>query len=471
MTSIKRHFVLSITALVNALLVSCGGSDAPPSIASSPQPAATAPAPAPGNVNASVSGLRAGGTATLLVTSGSLSKTITVSENGQAVVATGLPAGAAYSVSLTSKPDYQSCPLSGASGTIQAGITITFSMDCTENPMLALVANSALNAGLSAYTIDSATGSLTAVVGSPFAAGTAPQAITTSPDGRFAYVANRDSGDVSAFSIHPSTGALTSVPGSPFAAGRQPYAVTVSPNGRFVYVANFGGGISAYTMDSSTGALSNIAGSPFSDRTSPRAIEISADGQVAYVADYNGRNLLTFAIDPDSGALTLSRTLRIDGFPRFLRLSLDGQVLYVINEGSGAISSYGISPTTGELVFFRTAQVGDFSTSIALRASGSNGNVAYVTDASSNTATAYSVRIPEQFAQLRDPQPTGANPSSIALSPDGRFAYIANENFSNTSGGYSISAFSIDSGSGVLSSIGTVPAGTAPKAIATTRVR
>ena len=52
--------------------------------------------------------------------------------------------------------------------------------------------------------------------GSPFAAGTSPQAIATDPTGRFLYVSNGTSKNMSAYSINLFTGALTPVPGSPF---------------------------------------------------------------------------------------------------------------------------------------------------------------------------------------------------------------------------------------------------------------
>src|SRR6266702_4301554 len=95
------------------------------------------------------------------------------------------------------------------------------------------------SANISAFTIDAATGALTAVAGSPFAAGTNPFSIAVDPSGKFAYVANQNSNNVSAFTIDATTGALTAVAGSPFAAGTSPDSVAVAPSGKFLYVANF----------------------------------------------------------------------------------------------------------------------------------------------------------------------------------------------------------------------------------------
>ena len=63
--------------------------------------------------------------------------------------------------------------------------------------------------------------------GSPFSAGTNPAAVTVGPTGKFAYVANFGANTVSAYSINPATGALTAVPGSPFSTGNGPFSVTV----------------------------------------------------------------------------------------------------------------------------------------------------------------------------------------------------------------------------------------------------
>ncbi len=89
---------------------------------------------------------------------------------------------------------------------------------------------------------------------SPWASGRGgnriPDSVTVDPSGKFAYVANSGSSNVSAYTINATTGALTAVPGSPFAAGTTPVSVTVDPSGKFAYVANSGSDtVSAYTID------------------------------------------------------------------------------------------------------------------------------------------------------------------------------------------------------------------------------
>jgi 6-phosphogluconolactonase (cycloisomerase 2 family) len=59
-------------------------------------------------------------------------------------------------------------------------------------------------------------------------AGTTPYYVTLDPSGRFAYVANSNSKSVSAYEIDAASGVLSAVSGSPFAAGTAPLRVTVS---------------------------------------------------------------------------------------------------------------------------------------------------------------------------------------------------------------------------------------------------
>ena len=80
---------------------------------------------------------------------------------------------------------------------------------------------------------------------------------------------NYGSDNVSAYAIAAS-GALTPVTGSPFAAGTKPYNVAIDPKGNFAYVTNFGSNnVSAYTINTSSGALTPVAGSPFVTGTEP----------------------------------------------------------------------------------------------------------------------------------------------------------------------------------------------------------
>ena len=62
---------------------------------------------------------------------------------------------------------------------------------------------------------------MSSLLGSP----SSPVSITVDSTGKFAYVANAGSNNVSGYTINSSTGALTSISGSPFTAGSGPYSI------------------------------------------------------------------------------------------------------------------------------------------------------------------------------------------------------------------------------------------------------
>jgi 6-phosphogluconolactonase len=131
--------------------------------------------------------------------------------------------------------------------------------------------------GVSAYTVDVVTGGLTSVPGSPFPAGTEPRAVTVDPSGRFVYVADvypLDPGNVYGYVIDTNTGALTSIPGSPFVStGGTFFSVAVDPLGKFVYAGiRYTAGVAGYAIDKTTGNLTPMPGSPFPAGTGSTSI-------------------------------------------------------------------------------------------------------------------------------------------------------------------------------------------------------
>jgi Lactonase, 7-bladed beta-propeller len=117
---------------------------------------------------------------------------------------------------------------------------------------------------VSGYTINSATGSLTPIPGSPFPAGLFTWGLAIDRTGRFLYATNASSNNVSAYLVDSNTGSLSPVPGSPFAAGNFPQQPAIDPTGSFLYVVNINSNnVSGYNINPSTGTLTPILGSPF----------------------------------------------------------------------------------------------------------------------------------------------------------------------------------------------------------------
>lgn len=216
----------------------------------------------------------------------------------------------------------------------------------------AYVANANGNT-VSAYSIDATTGALTAVPGSPFPAGAGPSKVAINPAGTFAYVTNANDSTLSAYAIDATTGALTAVPGSPFANGTPPAAITVNPAGTFAYVTNGQASVSAYAIDPVTGALSPVAGSPFTASYTGwiwQSIAVNPAGTFAYVGSGNGGQLLTFSIDPVTGALTSvpANSYGTVG-SNYATFNSAGTLAYVANAWVLSVSVVRVDPVTGAL--------------------------------------------------------------------------------------------------------------------------
>jgi 6-phosphogluconolactonase len=250
--------------------------------------------------------------------------------------------------------------LRAVSGSPFAAGIFPFEVTVDPSGRFAYVANQGIGVStstISAYTINSSTGALSAVSGSPFSAGNSPSSVVVDPSGRFAYVANAFDNTVSAYTINSSTGALRAVAGSPFAAGNTPDSVVVDPSGQFAYVANeFGNGsgpgnVSAYTINSSTGALRVVSGSPFAAGSGPFSVTVDPSGRFAYVANNEDDTVSAYTINSSTGALrAVAGSPFATGFlPNSVTVDPSGRFAYVAIYGDDTVSAYTINSSTGAL--------------------------------------------------------------------------------------------------------------------------
>jgi 6-phosphogluconolactonase (cycloisomerase 2 family) len=372
---------------------------------------------------------------------------------------------------------------------------------------------------ISEYTINATTGVPTPV-GSPYACPTGyiPQWITVDPLDRFVYVVNNDSGfgSISAYTLDSDTGALTPVAGSPFATGFGPASMVIDPTGKFAYVNNEddapGGDVSGYTIDAATGALTAMAGSPFLSRSGALSIALAPSGKFGYVGAGGGAQITAFSINPTTGVPTVVKgsPFMAAGNSYAIALNTSGKLLYTLG---GGISAFIVNTATGKLKlvtgspfpagdnpFFATVDPGDtrlyvtniFSNEVwtykmassgvltvlsKVRTSPAPGPVALVTGStavtytpkflyaannSSNNVSAYTIKSPTgKITQISSsPFPAGSGPRSITTDPFVKFAYCANQS--------GVSAYTINSTSGDLTPISGSPfaSGTGPDSVA-----
>jgi len=325
---------------------------------------------------------------------------------------------------------------------------------------------------VSGFLINRGTGALTPVAGSPFPAGSFPVSVAVHPTGKFVYVANNaqfsgGNGNVSGYTINPGTGTLTAIVGSPFPAELLPNSVTVDPSGKFAYMANQGNNVSGYAIDPSTGALTAIAGSPFAAGSTPVSVAVDPSGKFAYAANETSGNVSGYSIEPSTGALTAiaGSPFTAGSFPRSVVVDPSGKFAYVVNAFDGDVSGYRIDPNTGALTTIAGSPfpAGFFPQSVAVDPSG---KFAYVANQLSANVSGYAID-PSTGALIAiagSPFTAGEGPFSVAVDPSGKFAYVANMD-SGTASGYTI-----DPNTGALTAVVGSPfvAGFVPQSVAIT---
>ena len=272
------------------------------------------------------------------------------------------PSGTFAYATLNASNDVTAYTIDGSTGSLTALVGSQLNgggsnpVDVTVDPTGQFVYMANYLGSISAFTINSASGGLTAVPGSPFP--TAPpippnnnsgvSSVTVDPTGKFLYAALNGANAISAYTINSSTGALTAVAGSPFPAGIPPMVVRVDPSGRYAYAANNSDSISAYMVNSSTGALTPIAGSPFSSGGAyPSGLAVDSSGRFLYVPNSGSNSVAAFSIDSSTGALTpISGSPFACATPGGAFVHPSGKFLYVTG---GSISGYTIDSTSGAL--------------------------------------------------------------------------------------------------------------------------
>jgi len=397
-----------------------------------------------------------------------------VSADGTYTLDTVYPAG--YSggdyVSITQQPSSptQNCAISNAAISTQAVNDTGFTLSCA----VFAYATNAADHTLSTYRIDATTGALQ-TVGTPTPTGTSPYAtvgVETYYSGVLAFmypkqfvvfVGNEGSNDVSAFAVNNTTGALTAVPGSPFAAGTDPKAMALYGSDA-LYVANAGSSnVSAYSIDEGTGALAPLSPGPSTIATgmSPTSVVVVPGASVVYVANHGGSNdISAFSIDltPVPGS-----PFPAGGNPLSLAVGGGGKFLYTANPDATnpSISGFNIDPTSGALSPLNGSP---FSLPVSnYMATDQTGTYLYVTSGANIVGYGIDATTGALTPLPGFPVAAGANAYSVRVDRTNQFLYVTNDGAANIAG------FRLDASTGALTPMAgsPFPAGDHPQFIGT----
>jgi 6-phosphogluconolactonase len=354
----NRCFSLLLGALLGSTLLSLTGCNFFPAQTSS----GTTPVNAgdylyAGNAgNAFLAGFSVSTTGTLAVLSGS------PYNNGVAAASVAVTPNNAFLYAGTTSGIFEYLIGSNGSLTVQNNgaalaqdvIATDMQVDSTGTYLLASgLGVTAQAQALAIYQINSSTGAITALSGSPLALFTGPAgsptvatptALLITPNNSLVYVSLGTLG-VQVLSL--GTGGALSTGNSPTilpplskSSSPADYGLASDPNSKFLFVAEFNTGLRVLSIGAS-GALSEISGSPYTAGTGPTGVVVDPTGSYVYVANKGSNNISAYTLNATSGQLTaISGSPFSSGglLPIAFAKDNSGKYLAVINSGNNGSS-------------------------------------------------------------------------------------------------------------------------------------
>ena len=207
-------------------------------------------------------------------------------------------------------------------------------------------------ASVSAFTVNSANGSLTSV--GLISAGTAPSEFTIDSNGKYLYVIGNNK-EIITFNINQTTGILTNNGNLLLAPNGN--GIVAESIGRFVF-SDAGNKIVSYATNPTTGILTRL--DTFDEKyTTLHPIALDPSGRFLYAGRGDGR-IKSFFVDPFTGRLADSGAFSIGVVANSIGLTVDpsGKFAYAYTyNGNSGITAFNINPTTGALENMRNAAV------------------------------------------------------------------------------------------------------------------
>ena len=327
--------------------------------------------------------------------------------------------------------------------------------------------------GIYAFRLDAATGQSTPL--GLAAETTNPSFIALHPSGKYLYAVNEvqnfkgpNSGGVSAFSIDRATGKLTFLNEVP-SRGADPCYITVDKTGKYVLVANYtGGSIASFPVmqDGKLGEASAFVqhtghGTDPKRQEGPHAhsIDLSPDNRFAFVDDLGLDELLAYKFDSAKGSLTANdppfAKLDAGAGPRHFALHPSGKFAYVVSEMHSSVTVFSSDLKSGTFHPVQTisALPKDFTgenddAEIHVHPSG---KFLYASNRGHDSIAVFAIDPHKGTLTLVEHRLTqGKTPRSFEIDPTGKFLFAENQKSDN------IVVFRIDQKTGKLTPTGQV---------------
>jgi YVTN family beta-propeller protein len=272
-------------------------------------------------------------------------------------------------------------------------------------------------------------------LGDTIPVGKTPGFVAVSPNGRHAYIANRDTQAITVLdtAIDKVTATIP-IPAGP------PQFLAFAPDGHKLYVTIYNDQRTIHAIDVIDTA-SNTVIATIAQPARPFLPAVTPDGKLLYIPNHDIASVSVI----DTASNTVITQIKVAPNPHWVAFSRDAKRAYTANHESNLVSV--IDTATRTVV--ATIPVGTSPHSIAVHP---NRPLVANVNYDANSVTMIDTNTLTVTATI----PVGKNPRDITWAPDGRFAYVVNED-SNT-----VSVINAKTNQVTA----TIPTGTNPSSIA-----
>ena len=223
------------------------------------------------------------------------------------------------------------------------------------------------------------------------------------------------------------------------------------PTHAFAYAsgAEFGGSqLTTFALDLMTGALTKKG--TVSGGSSPTYLAVHPSGKFLFVNNEQGNGVTSFSIGAD-GALTMINKSAVGGNPAHVGVHKSGKWLFSAgyNGGTMTITKIGEDGSLSAGSTVKPGAMAHFTTD-----DGVTGNFIFVPCLGANHVAMYKFDVTTGQATPNSPATiaVGGGPRHMAFNPNGKWAYVSQEN------GSAITTLAYDSATGLLSAPKNTPA-------------
>lgn len=279
-----------------------------------------------------------------------------------------------------------------------------------------------------------------------------PSFLALHPSGKYLYSVNEGAdkrGGVSAYTIDPATGKLQFL-NEQSSVGGGPCHISVDQTGKTAFVSNYGGGSLAVLpilangrLGAATDSVQNT-GSGFNkqrqDKPHVHSATLAPDNRFVYVADLGTDKLHIYQADVNASkvkpASTPFATVKPGSGPRHFTFHPNGKYAYLVEELTSSVAAFSRNAQTGALTLLEDnvktlpASFTENNSSADIHVD-SSGKFLYQSNRGYNALTIFAIGNDGKLTKVGDQPTEGKTPRNFLIDPKGEFVFVAHQDSDN----------------------------------------